>query len=252
MKRENTQEPPKEENTLPTIGGAAIHYECTGTGTPLVMLHGNRQKHQVFQKQIAFFKERCRLILIDTRGHGRSSLGSYDLTTALLAEDILHVLDYLKIEKAILLGYSDGGNTALQLALSAPERLLAIVIISANATPGGLMAPVYYFSRLQYRLFSVLEKFHLPVRRQKQLAGLMILNPQISMEELKEIHMPALIIAGEYDIIRKTHTLSIAKAISGASLRIVRHAGHLGPFIHAEEYNAIIGEFLEGCDLLTS
>lgn len=251
MRRNDTQEPPREENTIPIAGGAVIHYECTGSGVPLVMLHGNRQKHQVFRKQIAFFKKHCRLILIDTRGHGRSSLGSYDLTAELLAEDILHVLDYLKIDKAILLGYSDGGNTALKLALLAPERLLSLVIISANTTPGGLTPPVYYFSRMQYHLFSGLERLHLPVSRQKQLAGLMVLNPQISMEELKGLHLPTLIIAGEYDIIRKTHTLSIAKAIPGASLQIVRHAGHLGLFLHSGEYNAIIGEFLNGCHLLT-
>lgn len=250
MEGKNKQGPPEGENTLPTAGGAVIHYECIGKGTPLVMLHGNGQNHHVFRKQIAFFKERCRLILIDTRGHGRSSLGSYDLTTALLADDILHVLNYLQIKKAILLGFSDGGNIALQFALSAPGRLLAIVIISANITPGGLMLPVYYFSRMQYYLFSALEKLKLPVSRQKQLAGLMSRNPKISAEELKTIHIPALIIAGKYDIIRKKHTLTIAGAIPGALLRIVTNAGHMGLFLRSREYNAMIWEFLDSLHLL--
>lgn len=237
------------KNILFTPDGAAIHYECTGGGTPLVLLHGNGQRQQVFERQTAYFKKRYRLILIDTRGHGRSTLGSRDMTPEVLAKDILFILDYLGIPKAILLGYSDGGNIALQLALAAPARLMALIVVSANTTPKGITPLIYFIIRMQYRLLCGLEKLHLPVKRHRLLAGLMALYPRIPLTRLRKLKLPTLIIAGKFDIIRKKHTLEIARAIPGSWLRIVKDAGHFGLFLRPAEYNAVIQNFLDAYHL---
>lgn len=238
-----------KDNILFTPDGAAIHYECTGGGTPLVLLHGNGQRQQVFERQTAYFGKHYRLILIDTRGHGRSTLGSCDMTPEVLAKDILFILDYLGIQKAILLGYSDGGNIALQLALAAPARLLALIVVSANTSPKGLMPPIHFLIQLQYRLLCGLEKLRLPVKRHRLLAGLMALYPRIPLSGLKNLRLPTLIIAGKFDIIQKKHTIEIARSIPGAWLRIVKDAGHFGLFLRPAEYNAVIQSFLDAYHL---
>lgn len=230
---------------LSTPDGAEIHYCVIGTGTPLVMLHGNRQSHRVFRQQIAFFRNHYRLILIDSRGHGLSSLGRLGLSTQIMAQDTLHLLDHLHIDKAIILGYSDGGNTALQLALTAPARLSAIIMIGANLDPHGLKPLIYFFSLCQFHLLSTLKRLHFPVRRLQQTSALMALYPQIQLEDLEKLRLPVLIIAGQFDIVRKKHTLAIADAVPHARLKIVRHAGHLGLFVYAVQYDTMIQNFLD-------
>lgn len=231
--------------TLITPDGASVYYETSGTGTPLVLLHGNGQKHQVFSQQTEFFQNRCRLILIDTRGHAPSSIGPYTLTPHLLAKDALMVLDHLGISKALFLGFDDGGNTVLELALHSPHRVLGIMITSASL-PSETLKPLFRtLNQAEDKIYGFLKKMHLPIKRRKP-ASSETAEPvwELSPEKLKAIHTPTLVIAGDNDIMRKKYTQSIADAIPDAQLTVVNHAGHLGLFTHAAEYNFIINSFL--------
>lgn len=230
--------------TLITPDGASVYYEMTGNGTPLVLLHGNGQKHQVFSQQVEYFKDHCCCILIDTRGHGPSSLGPYVLTPELLAQDALMVLDYLKIPKALFLGFGDGGNTVLELALHFPQRILGFIVTSLNLPSENLKPLIRTLNQAEDKIYSLLEKFHLPVKRRKTSQEASEPSWEIPPEELKTIHVPALVIAGDSDLMRKKYTQSVADSIPDAQLTVVNHAGHLGLFTHAAEYNFIIDHFL--------
>lgn len=100
--------------------GARIVCRIFGGGSSaLLLLHGNGEDHTCFQKQFAAFSERFRVIAMDSRGHGESSAGS-GVTIAKIAEDAAAVLGALGIERASVVGFSDGANAALGLALSHP------------------------------------------------------------------------------------------------------------------------------------
>lgn len=231
--------------TLITPDGASVYYETLGSGVPFVLLHGNGQKHQVFLQQTEYFKNHCRLILIDTRGRGPSSLGPYTLTPELLARDTLMVLDHLKIQKALFLGFSDGANTVLELALHSQNRMLGMIITSAGLPSDTLKPLLRTINYAEDKIYGILEKFHLPVKRRTSAENHSADDDtQFSFEDLNSVRIPTLVIAGDSDHLRKKYTQSIADAIWDSQLTVVNHAGHLGLFTHAAEYNFIIDSFL--------
>lgn len=131
-------------------GSAMLHYHCYGSGPPLVMLHGNRQNSSFFRRQITAFQELFQVITIDSRGHGESSFGSRRLSIDVMSEDVVEALDQLGIGKSIFLGFSDGGNVALNLAVKFPDRFRALIVIGANLAPHGLKPFIRIPVRLAY------------------------------------------------------------------------------------------------------
>ena len=95
--------------------GAQIHFCAIGQGKPVVFLHGNGENYKVFRQQAVYFKMNYRLVFIDSRGHGQSSMGKEDLNFDRMAEDVVRVLEHLKINKAAFVGFSDGANLGLSL-----------------------------------------------------------------------------------------------------------------------------------------
>ena len=104
----------------------------------LILLHGNGEDHRYFAQQIADFSARFRLVLMDTRGQGRSSAGRGKLNFSVFAQDLLRLMDALHIPKAHLLGFSDGGNLALTFALAQPQRVRSLILNGANLEPQGM------------------------------------------------------------------------------------------------------------------
>lgn len=94
-----------------------LNYIEKGEGTPLVLLHGNGGSLECFKSQIEYFSKKYRVIALDTRGHGKSPRGDKPFTIKQFADDLKDFLDDLGIKRAILLGFSDGGNIALTFAL---------------------------------------------------------------------------------------------------------------------------------------
>ncbi|MFT6387550.1 MAG: pimeloyl-ACP methyl ester carboxylesterase [Cellvibrionaceae bacterium] len=118
-------------------GTPTIYYEEIGAGEPLPILHGGGAALESFAGKIPFFKPR--VIAIDTRDHGRGNHGNKRLSYAIMASDTITVLDCLTIEKTNFIGWSDGWNTAILLALNHPERVQHLTLISANYHPDGVV-----------------------------------------------------------------------------------------------------------------
>lgn len=121
---------------------AHLYYEVVGHGTPVLMLHGNSQSHHVFHSYKRNLQKSYQVILMDSRGHGRSMTARQSFTIHDMACDAAALLDHLGIAKAILLGFSDGANIALEFACCFPERTLAVISASGNALSYGLRFPV--------------------------------------------------------------------------------------------------------------
>ena len=105
-----------------------LHYTEKGTGEPLILLHGNGENSGYFVHQIDFFSQKYRVIAVDTRGHGKSPRGKAPFGIRQFAEDLRDFMDELEIERANILGFSDGGNIAVTFALKYPQRVNRLIL----------------------------------------------------------------------------------------------------------------------------
>ena len=198
-----------------------LHCEETGGGEPLVLLHGNGEDGTYFTHQIAHFSQRFRVLALDTRGHGKSPRGEAPFTIRQFARDLLAFLDARGIERAHLLGFSDGGNIALVFALAHPERVGKLVLNGANLNTRGVKRSVQVPIELGYRMARLFAGLSAKARTNAEMLGLMVNDPNVAPEELSALAAPTLVIAGENDMIREDHTRLIAERIPNARLAFV-------------------------------
>jgi pimeloyl-ACP methyl ester carboxylesterase len=122
-----------------SFNGAHIHYVAYGEGKPVLLLHGGLSNRLSWFSQVPWLVDAGRkVVLVDTRGHGESTLGHTGLSYHLFAQDVVQVLDQLGIGQTDIIGWSDGGIIALLLGRDWPQRVGKIVAISANFDPSGL------------------------------------------------------------------------------------------------------------------
>ena len=194
-----------------------LHFEKAGSGPALLLLHGNGEDGTYFAHQMAEFSKDFTVYAIDTRGHGQSPRGEAPFTLSQFAEDLLAFMDEQRLEQADILGFSDGGNIALLFALRHPERVRRLILNGANLDPKGVKWSVQLPVVLGYHLSRLLRA----PRTKTELLGLMVNEPHIHPEELRSLTMPTLVIAGERDMIRDSHTRLIAASIPDAHLAII-------------------------------
>lgn len=224
--------------------GAILVYDVMGQGAPVVLLHGNSQDSSYFEQQFDVLSQSYQLIALDTRAHGRSSRGTAPLDFYLFADDVIAVLDDLGIEKAHLLGFSDGGNIALHTVLKYPERILSVISDGANLFPAGLTQPTQDHHKEKYAMLCQKAKEDPSFDQTCEVYGLMVHHPNLTFEDLHAIHTPTLVLAGEHDVILTEHTQAIAEAIDGAELYIVKDGDHYIAAKMPEVFNALVLDFL--------
>lgn len=220
-----------------------LHHTETGTGEPLVLLHGNGEDGSYFVHQTAFFAQRYRVIAVDTRGHGKSPRGGAPFTIRQFAEDLKEFLDERGIQQADMLGFSDGGNVALIFAIRYPERVRRLILNGANLDPAGVKPTVQIPIVLGYRVASLFAKKSAGAKQNAEMLGLMVKDPMIPAEELGKVTAPTLVIAGTRDMIQESHTRRIAEALPNAKLAILP-GDHFIANRNPEEFNRVVEAFL--------
>lgn len=195
-----------------------LHYQEMGSGPVMLLLHGNGENSDYFVHQMRAFSERYRVLALDTRGHGQSPRGDAPFTIAQFAEDLHDWMDEMGIEQAVLLGFSDGANTALCFALQYPDRVERLILNGGNLNAAGVKPRVQLPIEWGYRCAALFAGRSAAARRKQEFLGLMVKGYDLSFEDLKAIRMPVLVIAGTRDMIRTAHTRAIAAAIPGARL----------------------------------
>jgi len=220
-----------------------LYYEIYGEGEPLFLLHGNSGSIKDFYQQIPVLSKQFKVIVVDTRGQGKSTDTSHrEFTYIQFAEDIKALADQLGLKKINIAGWSDGGITGLEFALKYPENLNKLIAIGANAFPEGVDERLVTHLKNQLLVLNIEnkpEKFD-----ERRLVTIMLKEPHISKKDLSKIQSPVLVIAGDKDLIKQDHTEMIAREIPNAELRIYKNATHMIPFEHADELNADILRFL--------
>ena len=214
-----------------------------GTGTPLILLHGNGENSDYFKGQIDAFAGLFHVYALDTRGHGRTLRGEAPFTIRQFADDLLGFMDEHRIAKAHLLGFSDGANIAMVFAIRHPDRVDRLILNGANLNAGGVKRSVQIPIELGYRIARCFSGRSESAGRNAEMLGLMVNDPNVSPAELAGIRAKTLVIAGTRDMIKEAHTRLIAESIPDAELVFVK-GDHFIANRHPAEFNRAVLDFL--------
>lgn len=220
------------------------YYIEKGEGFPLVLLHGNGENHEYFINQIEYFCPSYRVIALDTRGHGKTPRGEREFTIAQFADDLFNFLNEHDIHKAHILGFSDGANIAMRFVLKYPEFVGKLILNGGNLFPSGVKTSVQLPIEIGYRIAKAFAAKSDKAKRNAEMLSLMVNDPYIEPDELKNIKSETLVIAGTKDMIRKEHTELIAEKINNSSLKFVKGDHFVANKNHVE-FNVIVEEFLK-------
>lgn len=208
--------------------------EITGSGMPLLLLHGNGEDHTIFNESARILSEHFTVYAIDSRGHGKSPAESV-FHYSDMAEDIIELIHDHALVKPYIYGFSDGGIIALLAAMAEPDLPKAIAVSGANLSPSGLGFGSRLAMKLQY-LFT-----------RNPLLKLMLCEPHITPEMLSRIQVPTLVLAGEHDLIREKETRTIAASIKNSELMIIPNEDHSSYIVHSTKIaNILIGNWCRG------
>ena len=219
------------------------HYIELGAGFPLILLHGNGEDGSYFVHQMEPFAQHFRVIAVDTRGHGETPRGDAPFTIRQFAEDLYGFLNRLGIDKAHILGFSDGGNIAMVFAMTHPDLVEKLVLDGANLDAKGVKAKIQIPIEIGYRIANLFAKKKPEARKKAELLGLMVNDPNIKPEELATIQCSTLVVAGDKDMIKDEHTRLIARSIPGAQLTILP-GSHFVANENPEAFNQAVLNFL--------
>ena len=215
-----------------TRDGIKLYYEITGSGPPLILLHGNGEDHFIFDNIIEGLGKMFTVYSLDTRGHGQSgSVKEFHYQD--MADDVVHVIQTLGLERPILYGFSDGGIIGLLIAYQHPRLLSRLIASGANLEPEGLKT-IFYWG------FRILNFFMKDPKLQ-----LLLTEPAITPSDLERIEIPVHIIAGKRDMVREAHTRSIAHGIANSQLRILPGETHSSYVVHCSKLLDMIKEATE-------
>ncbi|MCI1189219.1 alpha/beta hydrolase [Hymenobacter sp. DH14] len=234
------------------VRGVKLYYETYGQGPPLLLLHGNGGSIKKLENNIPFLAQHYRVIAVDSRAHGKSVDPGDSLSFEMMADDFAGLLTSLRIDSAYVLGWSDGGINALVLAMRHPEKVKRLVATGANLWPDStaLMPSLWRQQQRGYQENKSV-KFTDPKRRNDwKVFCLDVFQPNIPLSALQGVRAPALIVAGDRDIIVPEHTIAIYRHLPHAWLWIIPNSGHATVREHADEFNRKADEFFQAKTVL--
>jgi pimeloyl-ACP methyl ester carboxylesterase len=233
--------------------GARIWYATYGAGPPVILLHGGLGHSGNWGYQVpALVESGYGTVLIDSRGHGRSTRDARPYLYELMASDVLAVMDALHLDKAAVVGWSDGACVALILGMQAPTRVAGVFYFACNMDPSGtkdITWPNLILERCFNRhaqdyaqLSSTPDQF----QAFSDAVGLMMrTQPNYSANDMAAIRVPVAIVQSEHDeFIKPEHAEYLAHSIPGAELVILPGVSHFAPLQRPDQFNNAVLAFL--------
>ena len=257
------------------LNGLEVWFACEGNADapPLVLIHGFPFSHEMWHPQVTAFSETYWVIEYDLRGHGRSSAGDGQYPFEFFVDDLISLLDHLKIKKAILCGLSMGGYIALRAVERNPERVLALILADTQAKAdsnaaklkraaavrviktGGVKPYAKEFLKTVFTQQSLAAKSESVVGIQKIIesnsaigicgALIALATRTDTVPSLSAIQIPTLILVGEQDTLTPISAAEeMHDRIIGSELHVIKHAAHLSNMENPDEFNGHVKEFL--------
>lgn len=236
------------------VDGANIYYAVHGKGPPIILLHGGLGNSDHFAFQLPALVDKFQVILVDSRGQGRSTLSNAKLSYHAMAEDVLAVMDTLGVPHAHLAGWSDGGAIALDLAINHPDRVDRVFVIGTNYDAKGnkprtKTAPTFakYAAKCRKdhaklsgkpKTFDAAVSALLPIWRAPAA---------FTRAQLRSIKAPTLVALGEHDeIIELAQVKEMATLIPNATFRLFEDTSHFAMWQDPQAVNEALVAFLVG------
>lgn len=255
-----------------------FHYTDTGNpqGSAVMFVHAFPLTEQMWEDQVTALKKDYRILTLDIRGFGQSELG-HPYTLESVVDDVISLLDHLKIQKSVLCGLSMGGYVALRTVQRNPDRFRALILADTKSEPDldssklgrykaiqaieekGLAAFVDDFigksvapptDGTKSSAFVRAQKIALTNKASAVEAGLLALISRTdTTADLGKINIPTLILQGELDsVIPMSSAKDLNQKIPGSKFFVISKAGHLSNLDNPQEFNAKLVEFLAGLD----
>jgi 3-oxoadipate enol-lactonase len=257
------------------INGAELYYIDVGkpAGAPIVLIHGFPFSHEMWRPQIELLQDRFRVIAYDVRGHGRSEVGDGQYTIELFIDDLIGLLDHLKVKKAILCGLSMGGYIALRAVERNPERCRALILCDTSSEADtneaklrraasiktvkrdGVKAYAEAFVKAVFAPDTLARKPEIVA----MIRGIIESNSQLGIcgtllalagrtettASLPKFEAPALILVGELDMVTPPPlSMKMRDNLRNVELHVVSGAAHLSNLENPEEFNSHLLSFL--------
>jgi pimeloyl-ACP methyl ester carboxylesterase len=218
----------------------------------VILLHGGLGHSGNWGYQVpALVRSGYRAVLIDSRGHGRSTRDARAFSYELMASDVLAVMEALHLEKAALVGWSDGACTALILAAKAPSRIAGVFFFACNMDPSGVkpMQARPALNRCFNRHGKDYAQLSATPEHFKAFVEAVTLmqqtQPNYSAQDLAQIRVPVVIVQSEHDeFIKPEHAAYLAQAIPNANLLVLKAVSHFAPLQRPEQFNTAMLAFV--------
>lgn len=242
------------------VKGASLYYAITGSGSPVLLLHGSLGSSDDWGYQISALAAHHTVIVMDSRGQGRSTRDARPFSYDLMADDVVALLDKLKIGKVDLVGWSDGANIGLDLAMRHPARIGKLFAFGANASVSGMSGdpekqPIFplVMARMatDYARLSPTPKAFDTVAG--EMSAMWATEPNWSDAQLAAIKSPVWFVDGDHEeFIKREHTERLAATVPGAGLLILPEVSHFAPWQAPALFNAAVLQFLDGTPIKRS
>lgn len=242
---------PAQSGTFAT-DDVKLWYASFGEGDPVVLLHGGLGSSDHYGDIVSALAAKRRVLVVDSRGHGRSTRSGHGISYRQMADDVVALLDHLAIERAALVGWSDGGATGLELALRHPARLTRLLVLGTNYALDGMKPPNQsrtfpeYFARCR-RQYAKLSPAPQDLRAfLQELRAMWASQPTFSDEQLQQIQVPVLVALGDHDeAIRLDHAQKLAKLLPRGRFVLLPKVSHFALWQDPKTLLAVLTRFLD-------
>jgi pimeloyl-ACP methyl ester carboxylesterase len=234
------------------VNGIRIWYATFGHGEPVILLHGGLANANYWGNLVRALDGRYQVIVMDSRGHGRSTRDATPYGYDLMASDVIGLMDFLKVRKAAVVGWSDGAIIGLDIAMKYPERLTKLFAFAANSDPSGVAdiahSPVFnaFIARAEAEYGKLSPTPNDYKSFLAQIEKMWESQPNWTADQLHVIAVPTWIVDGDHDeAIKRENTEFMAAQIPGSGLLLQPEVSHFSFLQDSRQFDADVLHFLE-------
>lgn len=227
------------------VNGVKLYYEVYGKGEPLLLIHGNNSSMSAFNKQLDVLSKKYMVIALDSRGQGKSTSDNTKITYELMAEDVNAFLDKIQMKRVNILGWSDGGNIALILAMQHPDKVNKMAVMGTVLYNDDTSVTSETNKLIRKQVKEMEDKGIPDTNMDYRFKMLLLTEPHINPDSLQKIQSPTLVMAGQHDVVKERHTKLIAEKIPHSKVVIFKGADHEAPEKIPQLFNQTVLDFFE-------